>query len=37
MKPSIDFYFDFSSPCSYIASEWISNGLCIGVVSALGL
>jgi 2-hydroxychromene-2-carboxylate isomerase len=23
MKPAIDFYFDFSSPYSYIASEWI--------------
>jgi 2-hydroxychromene-2-carboxylate isomerase len=23
MKPPIDFYFDFSSPYSYIASEWI--------------
>jgi 2-hydroxychromene-2-carboxylate isomerase len=23
MKPSIDFYFDFSSPYSYIASEWV--------------
>ena len=22
-KPAIDFYFDFSSPYSYIASEWI--------------
>ncbi|MFN3296986.1 2-hydroxychromene-2-carboxylate isomerase, partial [Caldimonas sp.] len=22
-KPPIDFYFDFSSPYSYIASEWI--------------
>jgi 2-hydroxychromene-2-carboxylate isomerase len=23
MKPPIDFYFDFSSPYSYIASEWV--------------
>ena len=23
MKPAIDFYFDFSSPYSYIASEWV--------------
>jgi 2-hydroxychromene-2-carboxylate isomerase len=23
MRPPIDFYFDFSSPYSYIASEWI--------------
>jgi 2-hydroxychromene-2-carboxylate isomerase len=23
MRPAIDFYFDFSSPYSYIASEWI--------------
>lgn len=23
LKPPIDFYFDFSSPYSYIASEWI--------------
>lgn len=23
MKPAIDFWFDFSSPYSYIASEWI--------------
>ncbi len=23
MKPAIDFYFDFSSPYSYIANEWI--------------
>jgi 2-hydroxychromene-2-carboxylate isomerase len=23
MKPALDFYFDFSSPYSYIASEWI--------------
>jgi len=23
MKPPIDFYFDFSSPYSYIANEWI--------------
>lgn len=23
MKPPVDFYFDFSSPYSYIASEWI--------------
>ncbi len=23
MKPAIDFFFDFSSPYSYIASEWI--------------
>ena len=23
MKPPIDFYFDFSSPYAYIASEWI--------------
>ena len=22
-KPAIDFYFDFSSPYSYIASEWV--------------
>lgn len=24
MKPAIDFWFDFSSPYSYIASEWIA-------------
>ena len=24
MPPAIDFYFDFSSPYSYIASEWVS-------------
>lgn len=23
MQPAIDFYFDFSSPYSYIASEWV--------------
>jgi 2-hydroxychromene-2-carboxylate isomerase len=23
MKPALDFYFDFSSPYSYIASEWV--------------
>jgi len=23
MKPAVDFYFDFSSPYSYIASEWV--------------
>jgi 2-hydroxychromene-2-carboxylate isomerase len=23
MRPAIDFYFDFSSPYSYIASEWV--------------
>ena len=23
MKPAIDFFFDFSSPYSYIASEWV--------------
>jgi 2-hydroxychromene-2-carboxylate isomerase len=23
MRPPIDFYFDFSSPYSYIASEWV--------------
>jgi 2-hydroxychromene-2-carboxylate isomerase len=23
MKPQLDFYFDFSSPYSYIASEWV--------------
>ena len=23
MKPAIDFYFDFSSPYSYVASEWV--------------
>jgi 2-hydroxychromene-2-carboxylate isomerase len=23
MKPPLDFYFDFSSPYSYIASEWV--------------
>ena len=23
MKPAIDFYFDFSSPYAYIASEWV--------------
>ncbi len=23
MRPALDFYFDFSSPYSYIASEWI--------------